>query len=350
MEMNQSQFAQQQRQQLVSEGAIVDALKYVKYKIAVLSGKGGVGKTATTVNLAAALTKAGNKVGIFDADLHGPSIPTMLGIKHQAKLNGAFWIDPVMTESGIKALSVALFWPGDMTPIMWRGQAKSRTIRQLLSAAKWGSLDYLLIDLPPGTGDEPIAILKSIPDLDGVIIVTTPQEVATLVSSKAINASRSLDAKVLGLIENMSSYTCGCGDKVYLFGKDKGRELARMMEVPFLGSIPIDPLFSEAADTGVPAVNLNPESITAKAFIKIADRINSELPSKEVPEAPPEATESKACPGAGHHHHSSECNDPHHYHKKKTSCDHTPPEPCSDHSSDCGHHHQHSAEHGNVIS
>ena len=350
MELKQNQFAEQGKQHLMKEGAIFEALKYVKYKIAVLSGKGGVGKTATTVNLAAALTNAGNKVGIFDADLHGPSIPTMLGIKDEAKLNGAFWIDPVMTESGIKALSVALFWPGDMTPIMWRGQTKSRTIRQLLSGAKWGSLDYLLIDLPPGTGDEPIAVLKSIPDLDGVIIVTTPQEVSTLVSSKAINASRILGGKVIGLIENMSSYTCGCGDTVYLFGKDKGRELARMLEVPFLGSIPIDPLFSEAADTGVPAVNLNPESITAKAFTRIADTISRELPEKEVAEAPPEATESKACPGSGHHHDSSECNRAHHYHKKDSSCGHSPPDPCSNHSGDCGHHHRHSTEHGKLIS
>ncbi len=342
MELNQNQFAEQGKQQLIKEGAIVDALKYVKYKIAVLSGKGGVGKTATTVNLAAALTKAGNSVGIFDADLHGPSIPTMLGIKEEAKLNGAFWIDPVMTESGIKALSVALFWPGDMTPVMWRGQTKSRTIRQLLSGAKWGGLDFLLIDLPPGTGDEPIAILKSIPDLDGVIVVTTPQEVATLVSSKAINASRTLGGKVLGLIENMSSYTCGCGDTVHLFGKDKGKELSRMMEVPFLGSIPIDPLFSKAADSGVPAVNLNPDSIMAKAFTGIADTISRQLPAKDVPEAPPEATERKACPGSGHHHHSSECNHGHHNHHH--------PDGKEGHSSGCGHHHSHPAEHDKIIS
>ncbi|MCP4021935.1 MAG: Mrp/NBP35 family ATP-binding protein [Desulfobacteraceae bacterium] len=342
MDLNQNQFAEKGKQQLVKEGAIADALKYVKYKIAVLSGKGGVGKTATTVNLGAALTKAGNSVGIFDADLHGPSIPTMLGIKEEAKLNGAFWIDPVMTESGIKALSVALFWPGEMTPVMWRGQTKSRTIRQLLSGAKWGGLDYLLIDLPPGTGDEAIAILKSIPDLDGVIVVTTPQEVATLVSSKAINASRTLDASVLGLIENMSAYTCACGDTVHLFGKDKGKELARMMEVPFLGSIPIDPLFSKAADSGVPAVNLNPDSITAKAFTRIADTISRQLPPKDVPEAPPEATEKKACPGSGNHHHSSECNHGHHHHHH--------PHEAGDHSGGCGHHHPHPAGHEQIIS
>jgi len=325
MDQDYKDFKERQRQQLVNKGSIADALKHVKYKIAILSGKGGVGKTATTVNLAAALTNAGHKVGVFDADLHGPSVPKMLGIKTEAKMNGAFWIDPVVTDSGIKALSVALFWPGDMTPVMWRGQTKSRTIRQLLSAGKWGGLDFLLVDLPPGTGDEPIAILKSIPDLDGVIIVTTPQEVSTLVCSKAISASRSLGAKVLGLVENMSLYTCKCGDVVHLFGKDKGRQLAKMMEIPFLGSIPIDPLFSEAADTGVPVVNLHKESLTAKSFVEIAGTLAGQLPPKEVPEAPPEE-ESKPCPGSGCHHH-------HHHHDEKGGSHH------HHHTGETGHHH-----------
>ena len=317
-ELTRKEFREKQQQQLIGEGAIAEALQYVKYKIAILSGKGGVGKTATTVNLAAALQNAGQRVGVFDADLHGPSVPKMMGIKKEAKLNGAFWLDPVVTEHGIKALSVALFWPGDMTPVLWRGQAKSRTIRQLLSAAKWGGLDFLLVDLPPGTGDEPIAILKSVPDLDGVIIVTTPQEVATLVCSKAVNASQTFGAKVLGLIENMSMYVCrDCGDTVYLFGKDNGKQLARMMEIPFLGAIPIDPLFSEAADSGVPVVNLHPKSIAAEAFSQIADTLQGQLPPKEVPEAPPE--ESRPCPGAGHDHHhghGEECHQPHHHHRR----------------------------------
>jgi Mrp family chromosome partitioning ATPase len=316
MELNRKEFVERQKQQLTQKGAIADALQYVKYKIAILSGKGGVGKTAATVNLAAALTNAGQRVGVFDADLHGPSVPKMLGIKKEAKLDGAFWLNPVVTEAGIKALSVALFWPGDMTPVMWRGQTKSRTIRQLLSAAKWGGLDFLLVDLPPGTGDEPIAILKSIPDLDGVIIVTTPQEVSTLVCSKAISASRTLGANVLGLIENMSAYTCGCGDTVHLFGKDKGKQLAKMMEIPFLGSLPIDPLFSEAADSGVPVVNLHPESLTATAFVTIAQTLMDQLPAKEIAEAPPEV-ESQPCPGSGgchhhHHHHGDETPSAHH--------------------------------------
>jgi Mrp family chromosome partitioning ATPase len=314
MEIDRKEFVERQKRQLQEKGSIADALKHVKYKIAILSGKGGVGKTAATVNLAAALQNAGHRVGVFDADLHGPSIPKMLGIKQEAKLNGAFWLDPVVTQFGIKALSVALFWPGDMTPVMWRGQTKSRTIRQLLSAAKWGGLDFLLVDLPPGTGDEPIAILKSIPDLDGVIIVTTPQEVSTLVCSKAINASLTLGAKVIGLIENMSSYTCQCGDTVHLFGKDKGKQLAKMMEIPFLGSIPIDPLFSEAADSGVPVVNLHRDSITATAFVEIANKLERQLPPKEVPDAP-EEEESQPCPGSGcHHRHHGHGEDPHHHH------------------------------------
>jgi ATP-binding protein involved in chromosome partitioning len=313
MDPTQGEFQARQHQRLSKEGAIAEALQYVKYKIAVLSGKGGVGKTATTVNLGAALRQAGYRVGIFDADLHGPSVPKMLGIKKETRLNGGFWLDPVTTESGIKALSVALFWPGDMTPVMWRGQAKSRTIRQLLSAAKWGGLDFLLVDLPPGTGDEPIAIMKSIPDLDGVIIVTTPQEVSAFVCSKAINASLTLGARVIGLIENMSQYTCRCcGDVVHLFGQDKGKNLARMMDVPFLGSIPIDPLFSEAADAGIPAVTLHPESLTARAFVQIAETLARGLPPKEVREAPVEV--SKPCPGSGHHHgHDHEHHEEHHH-------------------------------------
>jgi Mrp family chromosome partitioning ATPase len=299
--MDQSRNGSEEQHPAVGD-AIAEALQHVKYKIAVLSGKGGVGKTATTVNLGAALQRAGFKVGIFDADLHGPSVPSMLGIKRQTRLNGAFWLDPVTTESGIKALSVALFWPGDMTPVMWRGQTKSRTIRQLLSAAKWGGLDFLLVDLPPGTGDEPTAILKSIPGLDGVIIVTTPQEVSALVCAKAINASLTLGANVLGLIENMSHYACRCcGDVVHLFGQDKGRSLAKTMDVPFLGSIPIDPLFSQAADAGVPAVALHPDSLTGKAFVEIAASLVRSLPPKQVAEAPVEV--SKPCPGSGHHHH-----------------------------------------------
>ena len=158
-----------------------------------------------------------------------------------------------------------------MTPVMWRGQAKSRTIRQLLSAAKWGGLDFLLVDLPPGTGDEPIAILKSIPDLDGVIIVTTPQEVSTIVCSKAINASITLGAKVLGLVENMSCYVCRhCQDIVYLFRQGQGQGTGQNDGNSFPGLHSFGPSFFRGCGSGIPIVDLFPESITAKAFSEIA--------------------------------------------------------------------------------
>ena len=167
---------------------IRDAMAQVNYKIAILSGKGGVGKTSVTVNLAAAVRKKEEMVvGIFDADVHGPSVPKMVGLKTEMRdvLRGSHGIDPVVTEHGLKVMSVALIWPTDMTPIMWRGQYKARVLRQFLSSVKWYEMDFLFIDLPPGTGDEPTTIMKSIPDLDGMIVVTTPQEISTLVCSRA---------------------------------------------------------------------------------------------------------------------------------------------------------------------
>jgi ATP-binding protein involved in chromosome partitioning len=259
------------------------AMAHVNYKLAIISGKGGVGKTSVVVNLAAALKKKEMEVGIFDADIHGPSVPKMVGVKTEMRdiLHGSHGIDPVATQHGLKIMSVALIWPTDMTPIMWRGQYKARVLRQFLSSIKWHELDFLLVDLPPGTGDEPITIMKSIPHLDGLIVVTTPQEISTIVCSKAINAAKELNAPIIGLIENMDSYCCpGCGRQEYLFGKDKGQKLADTFKIPFLGGIPLDGQYSEAADEGVPIVFKYPESLTAKAMMKIADEVLAKLPSK----------------------------------------------------------------------
>lgn len=267
-----------------AHGPIKDAMTHVNYKIAVMSGKGGVGKTSVVVNLAAALKKRGMEVGIFDADVHGPSVPKMVGIKTRMRdiLHGSHGIDPVVTDHGLKVMSVALIWPTDMTPIMWRGQYKARVLRQFLSSIKWYELDFLLVDLPPGTGDEPITIMKSIPNLDGLIVVTTPQEVSTIVCSKAINAAKELNAPILGLIENMNSYKCpDCGRMEYFFGRDRGEKLATTFKIPFLGGIPLDPQYSDSADTGVPIVFKYPESLTAQAMSRIAEEILSTLPARE---------------------------------------------------------------------
>jgi len=263
---------------------IRDAMTHVNYKIAIISGKGGVGKTSVVVNLAAAMLKKDMVVGIFDADVHGPSVPKMVGVKTEMRdiLHGSHGIDPVETEHGLKIMSVALIWPADSTPVMWRGQYKARVLRQFLSSIKWHEMDFLFVDLPPGTGDEPITIMKSIPDLDGMVVVTTPQEISTIVCSKAINAAKELNAPILGLIENMNTYQCpDCGRVEHFFGKDKGERLARTFDIPFLGGIPLDGQYSEAADTGVPIVFKYPESLTARAMMKIADKLIERLPEKE---------------------------------------------------------------------
>jgi len=235
------------------------------------------------VNLAAALKQKGMEVGIFDADIHGPSVPKMAGIKTATRdlLHGSHGIDPVVTAHGLKVMSVALIWPTDMTPIMWRGQYKARVIRQFLSSIRWYELDFLLVDLPPGTGDEPITIMKSIPGLDGMVVVTTPQEISTIVCSKAINAAKELNTPIIGLIENMNAYRCpGCGREEYFFGKEKGRKLADTFKIPFLGGIPLDGQYSEAADEGVPIVFKYPDSLTSQAMIHIAEEIVQKLPPR----------------------------------------------------------------------
>ncbi|MGC9196610.1 MAG: Mrp/NBP35 family ATP-binding protein [Syntrophobacteraceae bacterium] len=263
---------------------IKDATSHINYKIAILSGKGGVGKTSIVVNLAAALKKRGMEVGIFDADVHGPSVPKMVGIKTEMRdiLHGSHGIDPVVTPHGLKVMSVALIWPTDMTPIMWRGQYKARVIRQFLSSIMWHELDFLFVDLPPGTGDEPITIMKSIQSLDGMVVVTTPQEISAMVCSRAINAAKELNAPILGLIENMSSYRCpDCGREEFLFGRGKGEKLAKTFKIPFLGGIPLDGQYSDAADEGVPIVYKSPDSLSAQAMVKIADEILSRLPPRE---------------------------------------------------------------------
>ncbi|MCL6635415.1 MAG: Mrp/NBP35 family ATP-binding protein [Peptococcaceae bacterium] len=248
-------------------GPIRDALRTVKHKIAILSGKGGVGKTSTTVNIASTLKQQGSAVGIFDADVHGPSVPKLTGLAKRTGLHGAWQMNAVETADGVKVMSVSLFWPGEDTPVMWKGHYKARVIRQLLASVRWGELDYLLVDLPPGTGDEPVTIMKSIPGLDGVVVVTTPQEVSVAVCSKAISSARELGVPIIGLIENMSGFLCPhCGEAIPVLGEGRGEALARTYKIPFLGRIPLNELAGMAADEGVPVVVKYPGSPVAEAF------------------------------------------------------------------------------------
>jgi len=286
-EVDREEVLRRESQELIRrkrEAPIERAMKDINYKIAIISGKGGVGKTSVVVNLAAALRKKDMEVGILDADVHGPSVPKMVGIRTEMRdlLHGAFGIDPVVTEQGVKVMSVSLIWPTDDTPVMWRGQYKARVLRQFLCSVVWYELDFLLVDLPPGTGDEPITIMKSIPRLDGMVVVTTPQEISAIVCSKAINTAKELNVPIIGLIENMSSYRCPqCGRVEYLFGKGKGELLSKTYKIPYLGGIPIDWQFSDAADKGTPIVFEHPDALSSQAMIKIADKIIKILPPRE---------------------------------------------------------------------
>ncbi|MFP3950769.1 MAG: Mrp/NBP35 family ATP-binding protein [Candidatus Bathyarchaeia archaeon] len=248
----------------------------VQHKIAVISGKGGVGKSLVTVNLAVALALKGRKgkVGVLDADLHGPSVPTMLGLGGTRLESGPPGIFPAIGPVDIKTVSMDFLLPSEDAPLVWRGPLKMSAIRQFLSQVVWGPLEYLLVDLPPGTGDESLSVLQLIPDIDGVIIVTIPSEVSQHVVRKAVSFARKMGTPIIGILENMSGLVCPhCGKEIDVFSKGGGRKIAEEMDVPFLGSIPLDPRISEASDAGKPFIIENPETLAAKSFNIVVENI-----------------------------------------------------------------------------
>lgn len=228
----------------------------VKHVILVLSGKGGVGKSTVATNLAMALSNKGYNTGLADMDIHGPNIPKMLGIEDQ-KL-GSYdgkTIEPVKISGKLGVVSMAFLLPDTSSPIIWRGSMKNTAIRQFLEDVNWGDLDYLVVDLPPGTGDEALSVAQLAPNIAGAVIVTTPQDVAILDSSKSVKFIEKLGLKVLGIIENMSGLVCPhCGDVIDLFGIGGGEKAAKELNVPYLGNIPIDPDMRIAGDEGRPFI------------------------------------------------------------------------------------------------
>ncbi len=274
---------------LMTKGPLALALKDVRHKIAILSGKGGVGKTVVTVNLAAALKKRGYEVCIFDADIHGPAVPRSLGLsgrmdvvnEHDHPGHHGLCFNPLVTSKGIKVVSVASMWAMQDQPILWKGAHKMRAIRQLIASVNWGSADFLLVDLPPGTGDEVQAVMRSIPKLDGMLVVTTPQGLSTMVCSRAISAAKELEVPLLGLVENMSSLKCpSCGMEMFPFGEGEGQKLAHLMEVPFLGRIPIELDMGECIDEGTPLVDKKPDSAFSRIFDEIVSKLITSLSEK----------------------------------------------------------------------
>lgn len=247
----------------------------IKNIIAVASGKGGVGKSTTTVNLALALSLEGARVGILDADIYGPNQPQMLGAKEKPESKDGKTLQPVIAH-GIQSMSIGYLIDID-TPMVWRGPMATGALQQLLNDTQWDNLDYLLIDLPPGTGDIQLTLSQKIP-LTGAIIVTTPQDIALLDARKAIAMFQKVNVPVLGIVENMSVHVCSqCGHAEHIFGAEGGEKIAKQYNVDFLGSLPLDIKIREQVDNGKPTVVAEPESNIAKIYRDIAQKVITKL-------------------------------------------------------------------------
>ena len=253
---------------------LTENLSKIKSKLVVISGKGGVGKTTVAVNLAYELAVRGAKVGILDVDIHGPNVAKMLGIEG-LKLEGSdSGIEPAEVLPNLKAISIALLMKNQDQPIIWRGPLKMGVIKQFLTDVNWGKLDYLIIDSPPGTGDEPLSVCQLISDLTGAVIVTTPQEVAILDSRKSVLFTKELKVPVVGIIENMSGFICPyCKKEIELFGSGGGEKAALDLGVPFLGRIPVEPEIVKLSDSGKPYIHFRKKTETAKIMERIVDKV-----------------------------------------------------------------------------
>jgi len=253
------------------------SLDRIKHKFMVMSGKGGVGKTSTAVNIALALARKGFRVGLMDVDMHGPDVPRMLGFKGVMDLSRNQKLNPIAYSENLKAVSIESLTLSKDDAIIWRGPIKFSAIRQFISDVEWGDLDYLIIDSPPGTGDEPLTVAQVISDARA-IIVTTPQEVSLADVRKSINFCKTVKMDIFGLIENMGGFSCPhCGAVIDLFGKGGGERTARSAGVPFLGRIPFDRNMVACGDEGVSYQEKYPDSPVTRAFEAIADRMSAPI-------------------------------------------------------------------------
>ncbi len=250
-----------------------------EHVILVLSGKGGVGKTTVAANLARTLSGHGYSTGLLDLDIHGPDIPKVMGIEDRHLISyDKNKIEPVKVGENLEVVSMAFLLPERSSPVIWRGPMKSGVIRQFLEEVQWGELDFLVVDLPPGTGDEALTVAQIAPNIEGVIVVTTPQELAILDISKAVRFAQTIGLEVLGIIENMSGLICPhCGAKIDLFGTGGGKRAAEELGVPFLGSIPLDPDMRKAADEGRPYLTYGQDSDTGSATRKQYEEVMENL-------------------------------------------------------------------------
>jgi len=282
---NQSSSCTQQEKETHALGRLNTRLSHIKHRILVMSGKGGVGKTTVSTNLAVALSMDGLEIGLLDADIHGPNIPKMLGIESRPVVGSGDGMIPVEVFPGLKVMSTAFFIGNQDNPVVWRGPLKHSAISQFLGEVEWGNLDFLVVDLPPGTGDEPLSVAHLIKNVDGAVVVTTPQDVALLDSRKAVTFSRVLSIPVIGIVENMSGLECPhCHKGIPLFKIGGGEKAALDLKVPFLGRIPIDPEMVTNCDRGMPFIMSYPKSEATKAFRQIADRCKEYVGLNEIRE------------------------------------------------------------------
>lgn len=255
------------------EAKVSFALSQMKNRLLVFSGKGGVGKSTVAANLALVLAKRGNKVGLLDVDIHGPNLPKMLGVEDKRLDISSGLIKPVEVKENLKLVSMSFLLQDPNLPVIWRGPMKMKAIQQFLGDVKWGALDWLVIDSPPGTGDEPLSVAQLIP-ATGAVVVTTPQEVSLMDSRKAVAFAQRLNLKILGIIENMSGMVCPhCGKRIDLFKEGGGQRAALELGVPFLGKIPLDPEIVTLGDEGKAFIDIHPESEASQAFMRVVDNI-----------------------------------------------------------------------------
>jgi len=274
---------EERKQQMAERQRTIDKRAgLMAHKLAVISGKGGVGKTTVAVGIASILAQNGLAVGLLDTDITGPNVPLMLGLERQRprSTSGGDTIEPVSTPSGVKAISMAMLTQHQDTPVIWRGPLRGIAVQQLISDVEWGALDYFIIDMPPGTGDEPLTVAQSLPQIDGMIIVSTPQQASLTDCRKAINFVRELDMEVLGVIENMSGFICPhCGQETDIFGSGGAEDMAKQMGVSYLGRLPIVPEVVQLTDKGVPLTDPTVPQVFRQALDNIVVNLTAVIES-----------------------------------------------------------------------
>jgi ATP-binding protein involved in chromosome partitioning len=271
--------AQQYEQQTQK---IAQRMEEVGHVILVLSGKGGVGKSTVAANLAYALAERGNRVGLMDADLHGPTIPLMMGASGAMATGTPESLEPVAVTPNLAVMSIGFLSPERDQPTIWRGPLRGGVLRQFLGDVEWGARDFLVIDLPPGTGDEPLTLAQSIPDPDGAIIVTTPQEASLADCRKAINFAHKVGLRVLGVVENMSGFVCPhCGERTDVFSTGGGEAMAQQMKVPFLGRVPLAAEIVALSDAGRPLTDADAPAAVREAWTEIVDALMEQIRESE---------------------------------------------------------------------